>query len=80
MKMERDSYLKKCRDASVIMGTGAWWEIKWKPENLVKFRGDMYIPVDYQFGFKGGNITGVAVLQSTKSNSVVYAALKDVVE
>ena len=77
--MERNEYLKKCQLASFktdYMGT--WWAVKWDETDLVRWRGELYVPVDYMFGFKSGNVTGVAILHSTKANSVVYAALREV--
>lgn len=77
--MERNEYLKKCQFASYKTNTvGAWWAVKWSKDELVRWRGELYVPVDYMFGFKGGNVTGVAILHSTKTNSVVHAALREV--
>ena len=79
--MDRNEYLKKCQLASFktdYMGT--WWAVKWDETDLVRWRGELYVPVDYMFGFKQGNVTGVAILHSTKTNSVVHAMLKEVEE
>lgn len=77
--MDRNEYLKKCQLASYKTDTaGAWWAVKWREDELVRWRGELYVPVDYMFGFKGGNVTGVAILHSTKTNSVVHAMLKEV--
>jgi hypothetical protein len=77
--MERSEYLKKCQLASYKTDTaGAWWTVDWSEDELVGWRGELYVPVDYMFGFKGGNVTGVAIMHSTKANSVVHAMLKEV--
>ena len=77
--MERNEFLKKCQLASYKTDTaGAWWAVKWSEDELVRWRGELYVPVDYMFGFKGGNVTGIAILHSTKTNSEVHAALREV--
>ena len=77
--MERNEFLKKCQLASYKTDTaGAWWAVKWSEYELVRWRGELYVPVDYMFGFKGGNVTGIAILHSTKTNSEVHAALREV--
>ena len=77
--MERNEFLKKCQLASYKTDTaGAWWAVKWSEDELVRWRGELYVPVDYRFGFKGGNVTGIAILHSTKTNSEVHAALREV--
>lgn len=79
--MERNEFLKKCQLASYKTdAAGAWWAVKWSEDELVRWRGELYVPVDYMFGFKGGNVTGVAILHSTKTNSEVHAMLKEVEE
>lgn len=77
--MDRNEYLKKCQIASYKTDTaGAWWAVDWNKDELVQWRGELYVPVDYMFGFKGGNVTGIAILHSTKTNSEVHAALREV--
>lgn len=79
--MERDKYLKLCQRASYKEAyAGAWWEVKWDDTELVRWRGDLYVPFDYRFGFQAGAVTGVAILHSTRTHSVVEAALKEVEE
>lgn len=77
--MDRNKYLKKCQLASYKTDyVGAWWAVKWDEKDLVRWRGDLYVPVDYMFGFKQGNATGIAILHSVKTNCVVNAALAEV--
>ena len=77
--MERNEYLKKCQLASYKTDfAGAWWAVQWDENDLVRWRGDLYVPVDYMFGFRQGNVTGVAILHSVRTNSVVHAALREV--
>lgn len=77
--MDRNEYLKKCQIASYKTDTaGTWWAVDWKKDELVRWRGELYVPVDYMFGFKGGNVTGIAILHSTKTNSELHALLKEV--
>ena len=79
--MERNEYLKKCQLASYkTNAAGAWWAVEWGKDELVRWRGELYVPVDYMFGFKDGDVTGIAILHSTKTNSVVHAMLKEVEE
>ena len=79
--MERDKYLNLCQRASYKEAyAGAWWAVKWDDTELVRWRGDLYVPFDYRFGFQSGTVTGVAILHSTRTHSVVEAALKEVEE
>lgn len=62
--MERDKYLKLCQRASYKEAyAGAWWAVKWDETELVRYKGDLYVPFDYRFGFQAGNVTGVGYLQ-----------------
>lgn len=80
-KMERNKYLKMCQRASYKTAlAGAWWAAKWDAAELVQWRGSAYVPFDYRFGFRAGEVTGVAILHSPKTNSAVEASLKEVEE
>lgn len=80
-QMERDKYLKMCQRASYKTAlAGAWWAAKWDASELVEWRGSRYVPFDYRFGFRAGEVTGVAILHSLKTNSAVEASLKEVEE
>lgn len=77
--MDRNEYLRKCQLASYKTDyAGAWWAVKWDEKDLVRWRGDLFIPMDFRFGFLQGNATNIAILHSPKTNSVVNAALKEV--
>lgn len=79
--MERDKYLKLCQRASHKEAyAGAWWAANWDKSDLVRWRGDLYIPYDYRFGFQAGSVTGVAILHSARTCSAFEAPLKEVEE
>lgn len=79
--MERNDYIRLCQRASLKTDyAGVWWAVNWDESDLVRWRGGLYVPFDYRFGFKAGTVTGVAILHSTRTHSVVEAALKEVEE
>ena len=77
--MERTEYLKLCQLASFKTDfAGAWWAARWNPEELVRWRGDLYVPMDYRFGFRKGEVTGVAILHSLRAYSEYHVPLHEV--
>lgn len=77
--MERTEYLKLCQTASFKTDfAGAWWAVRWNPEELVRWRGSLYVPVDYRFGFRKGEVTGVAILHSPYAHSEYHVPLREV--
>lgn len=77
--MDRNNFIQKCQKASFKQDvSGSWWSVQWKKEELVSYRDDLYVPIDYRFGFQRGNPTHVAILHSTRTNSVLQVPLADV--
>lgn len=79
--MEWKRYLKLCQRASCKDGYAlAWWTAKWESGDLVRWKGDLYVPFDYRFGFHKGKATGVAIIRSVKTHCVYDAPLREVEE
>lgn len=77
--MERKEYIQLCQRASFKTGyAGAWWAAKWDDEELVYWKGEQFVPVDYQFGFRKGNPTHQAILHDLKANAVYIAPLSEI--
>ncbi len=79
--MDWKRYLKLCQRASYKDGyVLAWWTAKWESADLVRWKGDLYVPYDYRFGFRDGNATGIAMLRSTRTHCVYDAPISEVEE
>lgn len=77
--MERNDYIRLCQQASLKTDyAGVWWAVKWDEGDLVRYKGDLYVPVDYRFNFQHGVPQHTAILHSVKSNSVQDARLAEV--
>lgn len=77
--MERNEYVLMCQKASFKTAcSGAWWNVKWNPDELVKYQGHVFVPVDYKFGFQKGKPLHLAILHALESNTEYTALLKDV--
>ena len=77
--MERNDYIRLCQKASLKTDyAGVWWAVKWNESDLVRWRGGLYVPVDYKFNFQHGVPQHTAILHDTESYSVINARLAEV--
>lgn len=77
--MERKTYLEMCQRASFkAFYAGAWWRTRWNPEELVRWKGNFYVPVDYRFGFVQGKPTHLAILHDLKADAEYTVKLEEV--
>lgn len=78
--MERKEFIEMCQKASFKQHlSGAWWRTHWNPEELVKYQGKLFVPIDYRFGFEKGNPRHLAILHDLEANTE-YTALLEAVE
>ena len=71
--------MKLCQTASFKTDfAGAWWAVHWNESELVRWRGNLYVPVDYRFGFRRGEVTGVAILHDPTAYAEYHAPLHEV--
>lgn len=79
--MERKKYLEMCQRASFKSHySGAWWQTKWNPEELVDYHGNRFVPVDYRFGFIKGAPQHLAILHDLQANAEYTVLLSEVKE
>lgn len=79
--MERKKYLQLCQRASCKPGYAtAWWTANWETDDLVRWKGDLYVPYDFRFGFRKGDATGIAMIRSTRTHNAIDVPLKEVEE
>lgn len=77
--MDRSAYIKMCRKASMRVKTpGAHRAVSRNADELVRWRGDLYVPVDYRFNFSLGVPQHTAILCCPTINSLVHVPLKEV--
>lgn len=77
--MERKTYIELCQRASFkSYYSGAWWRTKWNPEELVSWKGDFFVPVDYRFGFVKGKPRHLAILHDLEANTEYTVLLEEV--
>ena len=77
--MERGKYIELCQRASFKTdSSGAWWKTEWNREELVRWKGSLYVPVDYRFGFRKGKALHTAILHDLKANTEYTVLLAEV--
>lgn len=69
-----------CQKASAKMGvSGGWYNTKWNDNELVMWKGGLYVPIDYGFGFCNGLPTHKAIIRDIHAyNSIVHVRLSEI--
>ena len=77
--MERNEYVLMCQKASFKTAcSGAWWNVKWNPEELVYWEKKPFVPVDYRFGFIKGNAQHLAIIHDLEANAEYTVRLEEI--
>ena len=77
--MDVKDYIRMCRIASQRTRDRPYKpEMDWRNIPKVLYRDSLYIPMDYRFGFSGGNPRHIAILRDTRADSVVEALVENV--
>lgn len=79
--MDINTYRKKCGAISVKLAIyGAWWAVNWDANELVKYKGGIYIPYSLRLNYSKGKEVYVAILHDLKTNTEYSKPLGDIEE